>query len=253
MTLAAAKISSSIHAQTFEDDAFDRPRGALLVHTVEGLLRLVVEAHFAEFALHLLVLGVVAVRGHLLAAFEFEPLAPFLPLFHIERLPGHKRMRGLYQRREYAVQTSQHERREEQDADTDGEGPHQGKEVDGFGLGQRLPNAVGDVEQCPDPCDGHCDLRHRVTQRHHVVVKHPENRMQVLREGKHAYHTTSSVVRRFRTMRVHPPCLASGRPAAGIWRCSCACSSVPDRGGAAAHRRRAAPRRCGPYPSGTCP
>ena len=68
-------------------------------------------------------------------------------------------MRGLYQRRENAVQGAQYERREEQDADTDGEGPHQGKEVDRLGLGQRLPDAVSDVEQRPDSCDGHCDLR----------------------------------------------------------------------------------------------
>ena len=162
-------------------------------------------------------------------------------------------MRGLYQRREYAVQSAQHERREEQDTNADGEGAHQGKEVDGLGAGQRLPDTVSDVEQCPDPGDGHCDLRHRITQRHHVVVKHAENRMQVLREGKHAYHTTSSVVRRFRIMKARLPCPASGRPAAGIWRCSCACSSVPDRGGAAARRRRAAPRRSGPCPSVTCP
>ena len=55
-------------------------------------------------------------------------------------------MRGLYQRRENAVQGAQYERRKEQNADSDGEGPHEGKEVDRFGLGQRLPDAVGDVE-----------------------------------------------------------------------------------------------------------
>ena len=162
-------------------------------------------------------------------------------------------MRGFYQRREYAIQASQHERGEEQDADTDGERPHQGKEIDRFGAGQRLPDAVGDVEQRPDSCDGHCDLRHRVAQRHHIVVEYPENRVQILRKGKHVYHTTSSVVRRFRTMRAPLPCPASGLPAAGIWRCSYGCSSVPGRGGAAARRRRAAPRRSGPCPSVTCP
>ena len=89
-------------------------------------------------------------------------------------------MGGLHQRGEDSVERPEHKGREVHDADADCHGAQQREEVNGFGPGHRLPDAVGDVDQGPDSGYGRGNFGHRIAENHHIVVENAENRVDVL-------------------------------------------------------------------------
>ena len=159
-------------------------RGAFFVHILHRVQVVGRPSQFSDLPVELLVGDVIGRRGISREAFPFQIV--LLPLVspHVERAVGQQLVRSRHDGAEYSVQSAQHERLKEHDAQPQREGPQQREEVDGFAPGHRLPNAVGDIEQSAESGDRRGDAGHVTAQRHHVVVEHPQQGVHVVGNRK---------------------------------------------------------------------
>ena len=89
-------------------------------------------------------------------------------------------LRSLHDGTQDAVQASQHDHVEEQDADAQAEGTQHAEHVHRFGAREELPHAVGDVKERAQGGDGRGQRHHRLAQFGHLVIQLAQDTVQAV-------------------------------------------------------------------------
>ena len=122
-----------------------------------------VRRRYAEVVQFLVKLRIVHQVGRLRVALHHLSLQLVLllpQLVEVELLPFEHRAHALHYRTHHAVHRAEHQRREEQDADADGERTQHREHIYRLSPRQRLPYPVGDVEERTEPGHRPCHARH---------------------------------------------------------------------------------------------
>ena len=137
-------------------------------------------AQLVYLAVELLVRGEIGgfrVAHHRLV---FQPVFLFPVLLHVKGLFLQYRVRPLYDYSQNGVHRSQHDGREEEDAQPDGKRPQQRVHVYRLGTGERLPHAHRHIEQGAQSGKPLCHSCHVRAERHHLLIQREEYPVQVI-------------------------------------------------------------------------
>ena len=157
-------VRRTVHVHARHGDHVRRRPAQLVYLTVELLVR-------GE-------IGGFRVAHHRLV---FQPVFLFPVLLHVKGLFLQYRVRPLYDYSQNGVHRSQHDGREEEDAQSDGKRPQQRVHVYRLGTGKRLPHAHRHIEQGAQSGKPLCHSCHVRAKRHHLLIQREEYLVQVVK------------------------------------------------------------------------
>ena len=138
-------------------------------------------AQFFQLPVKFLVRCEVSRFGASHQGFIFQSVFLRPVLVHVESLRFHKLVAPFHHWRQHRVDSPQHERGKEHDAQPQRKGAQERVHVYGFGTCERLPHFGGYIEQRTQPGYPFRYPRHVAAQGHHFIVQNSQHLVQVVK------------------------------------------------------------------------